>query len=232
MARLPRLSIGGYPHHAVQRGHNRQAIFADGSDFSRYLEALSEVMADHQIAIHAYVLMPNHVHLVLTPPDARAIGSAMQAVGRRYVRWFNDRHRRSGALFEGRYRSTVIEADRYLLACMRYVELNPVRAALVSAPEQYVWSSYRHHSGLLTDPLIHDHAIYWQLGNTPFDRQSRYCQIFEAEPVASEIDLIRQSTRGGWALGTRDFAARLGRISVRRSEPRPPGRPPAHSVPS
>ena len=232
MARLARLSIGGYPHHVVQRGNDRQAIFADESDLSRYLEALSAVTAGHQIAIHAYVLMPNHVHLLLTPPDAHAIGSAMQAIGRRYVRWFNDRHARTGALFEGRYRSTVIEADRYLLGCMRYVELNPVRAAMVTAPEQYVWSSYRHHSGLLTDPLIHDHAIYWGLGNTPFDRQSRYCQIFQREPPTGEFDLIRKSTYGGWVLGTRDFAARLGRISSRRLEQRPSGRPPSHSVPN
>ena len=232
MARLPRLSIGGYPHHIIQRGNNRQTIFADESDVSRYLEALREVVTAHQIAIHAYVLMPNHVHLLATPPDAQAIGSAMQALGRRYVRWFNDRYKRTGALFEGRYRSTVIEADRYLLACMRYVELNPVRAGLVAAPEQYMWSSYRHHSGLVTDSLIHDHAIYWGLGNTPFDRQARYCQIFQREPTAGEVELIRQSTHGGWALGTGDFVTRVERLTTRRPLRKTAGRPSGQSVPN
>lgn len=233
MARLPRLSVAGYPHHIIQRGNDRQAIFADSSDLSRYLDALRSVTAEHRLAVHAYVLMPNHVHLLITPADARAIGAAMQAIGRRYVRWFNDRHGRTGGLFEGRYRSTVVEADRYLMACMRYIELNPVRASLVEAPEQYAWSSFRHHIGLTTDPLISDHALYWQLGNTPFDRQARYRLIFEQAVNASEIELIRQSTHGGWALGTRDFARRLGAGSSRRPERRLSGRryPLNHSVP-
>ena len=155
----------------------------------------------------------------------------MQAVGRRYVRWFNDRHARTGGLFEGRYRSTVVEADRYLLACMRYVELNPVRAGLVEAPQHYEWSSYRHHSGFATDPLIDDHPLYWQLGNTPFDRQDRYRRLFEQAAAPSELDLIRQATHGGWALGTHEFAVRLARSSSRRPERRIAGRP-SHSVPN
>ncbi len=234
MARLPRLSVAGYPHHVIQRGNDRQAIFADASDLTRYLDALRTVAAEHELSVHAYVLMPNHVHLLLTPTDARAIGAAMQAIGRRYVRWFNDRHSRTGALFEGRYRSTVVEADRYLMACMRYIELNPVRTLLVAAPEHYEWSSYRHHTGLATDDLISDHALYWQLGNTPFARQAEYRSLFEHHATAGEIDLIRQSTHGGWALGTHNFALRLGRASPRRSERRLPGRPKAagHSAPN
>lgn len=228
------MSVAGYPHHVIQRGNDRRAIFADSSDLTRYLDALRDVAAEHQLSVHAYVLMPNHVHLLMTPINPRAIGAAMQALGRRYVRWFNDRHARTGALFEGRYRSTVVEADRYLMACMRYIELNPVRASLVAAPEHYSWSSYRHHTGLATDALISDHALYWQLGNTPFDRQAEYRRLFEQDATAGEIDLIRQSTHGGWALGTRDFAVRLGRKSARRTERRQPGRRQAarhHSVP-
>ncbi len=224
MARLPRLSVAGYPHHVIQRGNDRRAIFVDSSDQSRYLAALTDVAADQDLAIHAYVLMPNHVHLLMTPTEPLAIGTAMQALGRRYVRWFNDRHARTGALFEGRYRSTVVEADRYLLACMRYIELNPVRALLVAAPEHYQWSSYRHHTGLAIDPLITDHALYWQLGNTPFDRQAEYRRLFTNDAEAGEIDLIRRSTHGGWALGTRDFATRMGRQSMRRTERQQPGR--------
>ncbi len=225
MARLARLSVAGYPHHVIQRGNDRQAIFADAVDLGKYLDALREVCEHHELAIHAYVLMPNHVHLLMTPTGPRAVGAAMQAIGRRYVRWFNDRHTRTGALFEGRYRSTVIEADRYLMACMRYIELNPVRAALVAVPEQHPWSSYRHHAGLANDPLVTDHSLYWGLGNTPFDRQARYRLMFEHDLAAGEIDLIRKSTHGGWVLGTRDFALRLSRNSNRRVERRPSGRP-------
>jgi putative transposase len=232
MARLSRLSVGGYPHHVIQRGHGRQAIFADSADVARYLNALRDATVSHQIALHAYVLMPNHVHLLMTPVDARAIGVAMQAVGRRYVRWFNDRNRRTGALFEGRYRSTVVEADRYLLACMRYIESNPVRAGLVTAPEHYAWCSYRHHIGLATDALINDHPVYWQLGNTPFDRQMQYRGLFEHEATEAEINLIRQSTHGGWALGTREFIARLQLQGARRAHRQPVGRPRVHPVPN
>lgn len=230
MARLPRLSVEGYPHHVIQRGNDRRAIFVDDADREKYLGALREVATAHQLSVHAYVLMPNHVHLLLTPSDERAISTAIQALGRRYVRWFNDRHARTGGLFEGRYRSAVVEADRYLMACMRYLELNPVRAALVSAPEMFEWSSYRHHAGLAADSIISDHILYWQLGNTPFDRQQRYRQLFEQAPDVGEIDLIRRSTHGGWALGTRDFAQRLLRNSARRPDRRSAGRP-SHSVP-
>jgi putative transposase len=179
--------------------------------------------------------MPNHVHLLLTPPDATAVGRTMQAIGRRYVRWFNDRHARTGALFEGRYRSTVVEADRYLLACMRYIELNPVRAGLVQGPEQFPWSSYRHHAGLAADPAITDHALYWSLGNTPFERQAAYMRLFEQGPEAPELDRIRAATHGGWALGEYGFATEIGRKTARRLLRRRAGRPPKigpHSVPN
>jgi putative transposase len=170
--------------------------------------------------------MPNHVHLLVTPPDAVAVGHAMQAIGRRYVRWFNDRHARTGALFEGRYRSTVVEADRYLLACMRYIELNPVRAGIVQRPEQFPWSSYRHHVGLVADPDIADHPLYWSLGNTPFERQAAYMRLFEQEAGAGELDRIRAATHGGWALGERGFATEIAKRTKRRplrEEPAGPG---------
>lgn len=234
MARLPRLSVSGYPHHVIQRGNDREAIFVDAEDYRHYLEALNEVTKATGIAIHAYALMPNHVHLLLTPPDTVAIGRAMQAIGRRFVRWFNDRHARTGALFEGRYRSTVVEADRYLLACMRYIELNPVRAGIVQRPEQYPWSSYRHHAGLSADSAITDHALYWTLGNTPFERQAGYTRLFEQELSRAELDRIRAAIHGGWALGERGFAAELAKKTGRRTDPRRAGRPkkPEHSVPN
>jgi putative transposase len=235
MARLPRLSVAGYPHHVIQRGNDRGAIFGDAEDYRRYLESLREITKAAGVAVHAYVLMPNHVHLLMTPHDAIAVGRTMQSIGRRYVRWFNDRHSRTGALFEGRYRSTVVEADRYLLACMRYIELNPVRAGIVQSSDQFPWSSYRHHAGLTSDPAITDHALYWSLGNTPFERQAAYMRLFDQDPGAAELDRIRAATHGGWALGERGFAAEIGRKSARRLVRRRSGRPPKakpHSVPN
>jgi putative transposase len=169
--------------------------------------------------------MPNHVHLLMTPPDAKAVGRAMQAIGRRYVRWFNDRHARTGALFEGRYRSTLVEADRYLLACMRYIELNPVRAGIVQHPGEFPWSSYRHHAGLAADPNVSDHPLYWSLGNTPFDRQANYVRVFQQELGSAELERIRQATHGGWVLGGASFLGEVMRRTRRRPARRQAGRP-------
>jgi putative transposase len=224
VARLPRLTLAGYPHHIIQRGNDRQAIFADDIDRERYLAILQAAVASHAIAVHAYVLMPNHAHLLITPTEDAAIGRALQTHGRQYVRWFNDRHGRTGGLFEGRYRSAVVEADRYLLACMRYIELNPVRAGLASDPTQFPWSSHRHHIGMRTDALVSDHSVFWALGNTPFERQAAYRMLFEQGEVRSELAVIRGSTHGGWVIGSSTFAAALR--TARRPSARRPGRPP------
>src|SRR5262249_39743315 len=176
-ARLSRVDIAGYPHHVIQRGNNRQAIFVDVADYKRYLQLLQEACATYPAALHAYVLMPNHVHLLLTPEKAGELSRLMQALGRRYVRWFNDRHRRTGTLWEGRFRSTVVESERYLLACMRYIELNPIRASLASDPVEYRWSSYAHHVGQVVDPLITDHPLFWSLV-TPRSSGSRLTNAF------------------------------------------------------
>ncbi|HXF46046.1 MAG TPA: transposase [Burkholderiaceae bacterium] len=202
MARLPRIAAAGYPHHVIQRGNNRQSIFVDDTDRERYLALLKEIAGAHRIAVHAYVLMPNHVHLLATPQTGDAISRFMQALGRRYVRWFNDRHHRTGTLWEGRFRSTVVDADRYLLACMRYIELNPVRAGLCLAPEQYRWSSFAHHVGIRIDPIVTDHALFWGLGNTPFERQLAYRQLFDLDLPADQLDQIRRSTNRGRALAS------------------------------
>ena len=223
MARLPRLTIPGFPHHAIQRGNGRCAIFLDDVDRERYLSVLREIAAPVGLAVHAYVLMPNHVHLLVTPQAAGDVGRVVQSLGRRYVRWFNDRHGRTGALFEGRYRSTVVDADRYLLACMRYLELNPVRAGLVQGPAEFRWSSHSHHVGRTVDPLISDHAVYWALGNTPFERQAAYRRLFEHAPSNDELATIRRATQGGWLLGAADAVARLA--PSRRPMARKAGRP-------
>src|SRR4051812_40957743 len=148
MARLPRLTVPGYPHHIIQRGNNRQAIFSGTAEYELLLSILGENAREFHVAIHAYVLMTNHFHVLATPETADGIPRMMQAVGRRYVRLYNQRHARTGTLWEGRYRSTIIQAERYLLACMVYMDLNPVRAGLVADPAVYPWSSHAHYVGL------------------------------------------------------------------------------------
>jgi putative transposase len=225
MARLPRLTAPGFPHHLIQRGNNRQAIFVDDSDRALYLRELAELAGVHGLAIHAYVLMPNHVHLLATPAQHETLSRLMQGLGRRYVRCFNDRHRRTGTLWEGRYRSTVVETDRYLFACMRYIDMNPVRAGLVNDAVLYRWSSHAHHIGLHADPVVTEHAAYWALGNTPFERQVAYRRLFELNQEASEIESIRYATHHGWALGQPGFADAVAQGAGRPALPRRAGRP-------
>ena len=224
MARLPRISAAGYPHHVIQRGNNRQATFLDDVDYQRYLALLGDVAPAHGIALDAYVLMPNHVHLLLTPQTDQALSRFMQSLGRRYVRWFNERHARTGTLWEGRFRSTVVDADRYLLACMRYIELNPVRAGLCAAPEHYRWSSFAHHVGLRVDPLVTDHALFWGLGNTPYERQSAYRGLFDVELSPAEVDAIRRATNRGRSLALAPSQGPMPQASG-WALPRPRGRP-------
>jgi putative transposase len=225
MARLPRLTAPGLPHHLIHRGNNRQAIFADDSDRSLFIRDLAELSRTRGVAIHAYVLMPNHVHLLATPAERESLPRLMQALGRRYVRRFNDRHRRTGTLWEGRYRSTVIDTDRYLLACMRYIDMNPVRAGLIEGPELFGWSSHAHYIGLRSDLTVTEHATYWALGNTPFDRQIAYRRLFDVEQDLEEIAAIRYATHRGWALGRPSFTDEVAGDVNRPLRPRRAGRP-------
>lgn len=225
MARLARLVVPGYPHHIVQRGNNRQPTFVDDVDRERYLTLLAEYTKRHELPIHAFVLMPNHVHLLATPAEASALASVMQGVGRTYVRWFNARHQRTGTLFEGRFRSSVVDSDRYALTCTRYIELNPVRAGLVASPAEFRWSSFRHNVGIQAHPLVTEHAAMWALGNTPFDRQLSYRGMFEAPLAEADLALFRQSARSGWAVGQKEFITAIAGSNPRRVQPRRPGRP-------
>ena len=171
MARLARVSVPGYPYHVIQRGNNRQRIFATDADRVLMCDLLSENATRFDVAIHAYVLMDNHFHLLLTPSTADGLPKMMQAVGRRYVRYFNDVQQRSGTLWEGRYKSALVQTERYLMACMVYLDLNPVRAGLVSRPQDHRWSSHAHYAGVCNDRLVTPHALVWELGNTPFARR-------------------------------------------------------------
>lgn len=225
MARLPRLTIPGYPHHLIQRGNNRQPIFGADADYRFLLDLLDEYARAAKVAVHGYVLMGNHFHLLATPETAKGLPDMMQAVGRRYVRYFNGRYGRSGTLWEGRYRSTLVQAERYLLACMVYIDLNPVRAGMVQEPAQYPWSSHRHYAGLTQDRLVTPHPLYWELGNTPFARERAYADLIAAGLSRDVQQALADSTHRGWALGDAGYLAGLQRLSDRRASPLAAGRP-------
>jgi putative transposase len=229
MARLPRLTLAGHPHHVIQRGNNRQPIFLDAADREQMLGLLYEHARQYRVAIHAWVLMDNHLHLLATPETADGLPKLMQAVGRRYVRHFNDRHGRTGTLWEGRYRSTVIESERYLLACMVYIDLNPVRAGLVQQARDYPWSSHAHYVGLRQDRLVTPHPLFWALGNTPFAREAAYAELVHTGISGQEEAAMTDATLRGWALGSPAFVGGLQDLTERRVQPRRPGRPPRPS---
>ena len=225
MARLPRLTLPGYPHHLIQRGNNRQAIFVSKTDYQTLLDLLVENADKFDVAIHAYVLMSNHFHLLVTPQTADGVPQMMQAVGRRYVRCFNNAQKRSGTLWEGRYKSTLIQSERYLLACMAYIDLNPVRAGLVAQAGDYPWSSYGHYTGQRTDKFITPHALLWQLGNTPFAREAAYAELVRSGVSAAQQKALTDSALRGWALGEPDFVADLQKRTQRRVAKSSAGRP-------
>ena len=225
MARLPRLTVPGYPHHIIQRGNNRQAIFSSTADYQALLALLDENAPKFGVALHAYVLMGNHFHLLATPSTQDGLAQMMQAVGRRYVRYFNDRQARSGTLWEGRYRSTLIETEPYLLACMVYIDLNPVRAGLAKDAGDYLWSSYGRYAGLRSDRLVTPHSLYWGLGNTPFAREAAYVELVRNGTTLEQQEALTRSTLNGWALGGATFVADLQKHTDRRLVKNQPGRP-------
>ena len=225
MARLPRLTLPGYPHHIIQRGNNRQPIFATQADYQTLLNLLLENAQKFKVAIHAYVLMPNHFHLLATPESADGLPQMMQAVGRRYVRWFNDAQGRTGTLWEGRYKSTVIDTDQYLLTCMAYLDLNPVRAGLVEQAVDYAWSSHGHYIGQRVDKLISPHPLVWGLGNTPFAREAAYADLVRGGISASQQVQLTDAALRGWALGNADFVKNLQDLTPRRVSRAVAGRP-------
>lgn len=225
MARLPRLTLAGYPHHVIQRGNNRQLLFTATADYETLLNLLADSASKFKVAVHAYVLMGNHFHLLVTPDTTEGLSRMMQAIGRRYVRYFNDRQQRTGTLWEGRYRSTLIQTDRYLLACMAYIDLNPVRAGVVANPKDYLWSSHGHYVGLRTDKLVTPHSMVWQMGNTPFAREARYAEVVHAGISADQQAALTASALKGWALGDDDFVTDLQKQTTRRLVKAQVGRP-------
>lgn len=226
MARLARLTLAGHAHHLIQRGLNRQPVVSDDIDRERLLAELRESAALHKVAIHAYVLMDNHLHLLATPETDLGLSRMMQSLGRRYVAAFNKRHQRSGTLWDGRFRAAPLEAGLHLLACMRFIELNPQRLGQVGAPEDYPWSSAAHHLGRRRDPLVFDHALFWALGNTPFEREAVYRAWLEQGVAMEEGRRLADSALKGWPLGSAGFLRGLADDTERPVAPRPRGRPP------
>lgn len=225
MARLPRLTLAGYPQHIVLRGNNRQEIFSTAADYQTFLESLHDSAHRFGVGVHAYVLMPNHFHLLATPDASDGLPQMMQALGRRYVRYFNDIRGRSGTLWEGRYRSTVIQPERYLLPCMVYMDLNPVRANIVVQAQDYPWSSYGHYAGIHVDKLITAHPLWWQLGNTPFAREAAYAEMVRTGINGVQQTALTDSVMGGWALGDAHFVENLQKLIPRRIKKGVAGRP-------
>lgn len=230
MARLPRYVLPGQPQHIIQRGNNRQTIFAADADYQFFRDALIEAAEKHALRIHAYVWMTNHIHLLATPEREHSISKVFQSVGRKYVQYFNFTYRRSGTLWEGRYRATVVDSERYLLTLMRYIELNPVRADMVAHPRDYPWSSYRFNAdgeqGSNSDWLT-PHREYLRLGRSAGGRQSAYRQLFRAAIAKDEMQAIRESAHKGWALGSERFKQEIERLGGRRAVSLGVGRPKA-----
>ena len=223
MARLPRYSLPGQPQHVIQRGNNRDIIFADSDDYRFYLEKLNDACRRFGCVLHGYVLMTNHVHLMLTPSNETAIGKTMQSLGRYYVQYFNYRYQRTGTLWEGRYKSTLIDAEQYLLTCYRYIELNPVRAGMVAHPREYNWSSYGHNALGVTDPIVTEHALYRRLGRTTPERQAAYRALFRHHISQETLATIRDATNKAWVPGNARFQEGVEQLLARQAAPKPRG---------
>lgn len=225
MPRRPRLALPNVPLHIIQRGNNRQACFYAEEDYRIYLDWLREYADKTGCHVHAYVLMTNHVHLLISAARPDSPGGLMKALGQRYVQYVNRAYRRSGTLWEGRFRSCLAQEDRYLLACQRYIELNPVRANMVEHPAEYRWSSYRSNAQGEPDALLKAHSLYDALGQDKASRASVYRELFRHELEPGLVDEIRRATNGNYALGSVAFAAQVAAALGRRATPGKSGRP-------
>ena len=227
MARLPRLAVAHHQYHILQRGHDDRPIFQDREDLARFRQILQEAAKKFDVAIHAYVFLPSHFHLLATPGSDDALGKMMQWLGRHYVPYFNRKNQRSGTLWQGRYKSLLIDAERYFLLCSRYIESHPVRAGIAVGPAEYPDSSYRHHIGAVHDALISDHPLYWRLGNTPFEREAAYGKLMAQALTVQEIHDFSLACQKGWPLGSSQFKTDLEKQTRQRIAPLKRGRPKA-----
>lgn len=225
MARLPRYTITNQTQHIIQRGRDWQRVFFEDQDYQYFYDCLDAAAYNYGLKIHAYVLMPDHVHILATPTNLNSISRTVQSIGRNYVQYYNECHGSSGSIWEGRYRATVLQEKRYLLTCSRYLELNPVRGGLVKNPRDYRWSSYAHNALGKTDDMITAHREYLRLGASDKERATAYRALFKQKIGAETQELIVQSTLKGWALGDAGFARKIEKLSGRRAKQLPKGRP-------
>ena len=225
MPRRARLSLPGIPWHIIQRGNNRSVCFFAEEDYRFYLHHLEELALRFGCAVHAYVLMTNHVHLLLTPERGDSAGLLMKHLGQRYVQYINRAYRRSGTLWEGRFRSCLTQSEEYVLACYRYIELNPVRAGMVNQPKDYRWSSYHANALGKTNSLITPHDQYLSIARTDAVRREAYRGLFKAHLEPDLVDEIRQSTNGNYALGNERFQKQIEKALGRRARRGTSGRP-------
>ena len=225
MARLPRICPPGIPQHIIQRGNNRHVCFASERDFAAYANWLKEYSQKFSVAIHAWVFMTNHVHLLATPGKKDGIPLMMQSLGRRYVQYFNYTYRRTGTLWEGRYKSSLVQTERYFLQCQRYIELNPVRAGMVTDPSEYAWSSYRCNGMGIVSDLCTPHEEYMKLGRYGIQRLRTYRSLFKAQVEGELLEEIRYTVNQGNALGNERFRDEIEALYGRRVRPAKMGRP-------
>ena len=219
MPRLPRLNLAGVPQHVVQRGNNGQVSFFMEQDYAVYLDKLKEYAKKYKVDVHAFVLMTNHVHLLMTPQTEKGVSQLMQSLGRYYVRYINQTHNRTGTLWEGRYKSTLVDSEQYLFLVSRYIELNPVRAAMVEHPAEYPWSSY-HTNALDKDiEVVTPHILYRQLGKTTAERRDAYQSLFRHQIPEFSLKEIREATNKAWVLGSERFQRQIEAQTNRRAAP-------------
>lgn len=225
MPRRARIALPNVPVHLIQRGNNRQPCFFADEDYRRYLDWLAEYADKTGCRIHAYVLMTNHVHLLLSADHADAGSALMKSLGQRYVQYVNRVYQRSGTLWEGRFRSCLVQEEKYLLGCQRYIEMNPVRANMAAHPAEYRWSSYRANAQGEADTLVQPHPLYTTLGGDALTRQAAYRELFRYELEAGMVDEIRRATNGNFVLGNERYAAAVAEMIGRRTTPGQSGRP-------
>ena len=216
MPRLPRLNVPNIPQHVIQRGNNRQVCFFDDADYAFYLDKLKHYAKKYEVSVHAYVLMTNHVHLLLTPKTQTGVSQLMQALGRVYVLYINKTYQRTGTLWEGRFKSTLVDSDLYFLRVSRYIELNPVRANMRDDPGQYPWSSYQMTALGKTIELITPHRMYVKLGRDDESRQKSYRELFKEALDYRLVEEITESTLKGWVIGSDQFKGKIEEQVKRR----------------
>jgi putative transposase len=230
MPRKCRFQITGVPQHVIQRGNNREPCFYAEADCRRYLADLGGALKDNQCELHAYVLMTNHVHLLITPQIPHGLSRAMQDTGRKYVRYINTTYHRTGTLWEGRYKAALVDSEAYLFTCMRYIEMNPVRAGMVVHPGDYRWSSHAANACGQHSPIISPHPLYLQLAGDPADRQRTYRELFHRMLEAGQLHAIRSALNQELVLGREDFKDKIGRVLQRQVRRGKDGRPAVKEV--